>query len=221
MSGVIDLTASSEDDEPTAIGVSAAEYKRCKKKARTALAPADDYSAGEEAGTHKPPLPPQNNDIQEIPGPGTLKSPAARRLQKELPKFRSKMPPGMSAEIRSLDLWIVSFVMPSGTVYAGEEHRLRLKFDNNYPLEAPEVTFLRPAPIHPHVYSNGHICLSTLHTDWSPALTVESLCISIQSMLSSCSAEEKKPPDGDMRYVRSVGNRSPKQTRWDFHDDKC
>lgn len=50
-----------------------------------------------------------------------------------------------------------------------------------------QVTFVGTnIPVHPHVYSNGHICLSILTEDWSPALSVQSVCLSIISMLSSC-----------------------------------
>ena len=41
-------------------------------------------------------------------------------------------------------------------------HRLQFKFPDRYPLESPEVVFLPEAPVHPHIYSNGHVCLDIL-----------------------------------------------------------
>lgn len=65
-------------------------------------------------------------------------------------------------------------------------------------------------------YSNGHICMSLLDNGWSPVLNVEALCLSIQSMLASCKRKER--PQGNDSYVKRAPI-SPKQTRWDFHDD--
>uniref|UniRef100_A0A4W5NKB5 Ubiquitin conjugating enzyme E2 W n=1 Tax=Hucho hucho TaxID=62062 RepID=A0A4W5NKB5_9TELE len=71
-------------------------------------------------------------------------------------------------------------------------------------------------PVHPHVYSNGHICLSILTEDWSPALSVQSVCLSIISMLSSCK-EKRRPPDNSF-YVRTC-NKNPKKTKWWYHGE--
>jgi ubiquitin-conjugating enzyme E2 W len=84
-------------------------------------------------------------------------------------------------------------------------------------MDSPEVVFLLPAPMHPHVYSNGHICLNILGDDWSPALTVKSICISIISMLSSAT-EKGRPPD-DVRYS-NFSSHGPKNTKFIYHDDK-
>uniref|UniRef100_A0A3Q2Y5F0 UBC core domain-containing protein n=1 Tax=Hippocampus comes TaxID=109280 RepID=A0A3Q2Y5F0_HIPCM len=72
-------------------------------------------------------------------------------------------------------------------------------------------------PVHPHVYSNGHICLSILTEDWSPALSVQSVCLSIISMLSSCK-EKRRPPDNSF-YVRTC-NKNPKKTKWWYHGER-
>ena len=86
--------------------------------------------------------------------------------------------------------WRVEVSGPADTLYDGEQFCLQFKFGPKYPFESPEVTFVGDkVPVHPHVYSNGHICLSILTEDWSPALSVETVCLSITSMLST--AKEK------------------------------
>ncbi|PIO29151.1 hypothetical protein AB205_0073930, partial [Aquarana catesbeiana] len=90
------------------------------------------------------------------------------------------------------DRWIVDMEGAPGTLYEGEKFQLLFKFSSRYPFDSPQVMFTGDnIPVHPHVYSNGHICLSILTEDWSPALSVQSVCLSIISMLSSCKEKVK------------------------------
>ncbi|XP_059615299.1 ubiquitin-conjugating enzyme E2 W isoform X1 [Phlebotomus argentipes] len=144
-----------------------------------------------------------------------------KRLQKELMSLIKEPPPGVRVDPESisqnLSQWIIHMQGVEGTLYEGEHFELLFKFNNKYPFDSPEVTFVGSnIPIHPHVYSNGHICLSILTDDWSPALSVQSVCLSISSMLSSCQ-EKKRPPDNTL-YVKTC-NKNPKKTKWWYHDD--
>ena len=85
-------------------------------------------------------------------------------------------------------IWVVAFVATHRAVLSlwqpflprvpvpGQVYRLLVQFTDRYPLESPVVTFIPPAPVHPHIYSNGHICLDILYDSsnggWSPALTI-------------------------------------------------
>ncbi|KAI6207233.1 Ubiquitin--protein ligase [Aphelenchoides fujianensis] len=145
-----------------------------------------------------------------------------RRLAKELSQLVNEPPAGLkiSEEEASVDMrvWTVSVEGASNTLYEGETFKLQFKFDSSYPFSSPEVTFVgNNIPVHPHIYSNGHICLSILADDWTPALNVQSVCLSIVSMLSSCRKKER--PMDDAIYTNTC-HKSPSQTRWWFHDDK-
>ena len=53
--------------------------------------------------------------------------------------------------------WVVKVIGAAGTIYEGEIYRLRVRFHPDYPSQPPEVTFMRPAPVHEHIYSDGKV----------------------------------------------------------------
>ncbi|GAA6040160.1 hypothetical protein NBRC10512_001249 [Rhodotorula toruloides] len=146
---------------------------------------------------------------------------ATKRLQKELAELQQKGPPAGCRLIQAenLEEWVIALQVLGESVYEGEEFALRFRFSTSYPIDSPEVTFLTTSPFrppeHPHVYTNGHICASVLGSGWSPVLNVQSLLLTMQSMLASCKKKEL-PPDND-RYIRNAP-KSPKDTRWAYHD---
>ena len=82
-------------------------------------------------------------------------------------------------------IWYITFEGAGDSLYKGEVFTLHFRFTDQYPFESPEVKFVGKPPLHVHIYSCGYICLSTLDSDWTPALKTSSVCMSIISMLSS------------------------------------
>ncbi|KAI7543019.1 hypothetical protein KC331_g7635 [Hortaea werneckii] len=153
-------------------------------------------------------------------GPGM----SGKRLQKELVKIQGTLPPGISlVSAENLREWTMDLEIFENPIYpAGEKYRLRFLFSPSYPIEAPEVTFTalqnpeRKIPLHPHIYTNGIICLDLLDAQgWSPVHNVESICISIQSMLAGNTKAERPP--GDAEFVRSNRSR-PRDINFLYHD---
>jgi len=151
-------------------------------------------------------------------------STADKRLSRELQKMKEHPPPGIKLlESLSTDrCWTLRIRGSEDSLYAGKTYRLRFRFSDKYPIEAPEVVFVgKSPPLHEHIYSNGHICLSILYDEWSPALSVTSVCLSIISMMSSCTKEGYRRPGNDASYVRMSKGKSPTEMQWSYHDDKC
>lgn len=111
---------------------------------------------------------------------------AAQRLQQELMQLMSSPTDGVTAYPHEDNLfhWIGTISGAAGTAYDGLEYRLSLRFPASYPFEPPGVTFLTPC-FHPNVDINGAICLDILKENWSAAISVSELLLSILSLLDN------------------------------------
>eukprot|EP00455_Lapot_gusevi_P002273 TRINITY_DN10887_c0_g1_i3.p1 TRINITY_DN10887_c0_g1~~TRINITY_DN10887_c0_g1_i3.p1 ORF type:complete len:205 (+),score=46.78 TRINITY_DN10887_c0_g1_i3:93-617(+) len=114
--------------------------------------------------------------------------------------------------------WQVIIEGPPGTLFEGGLFPAILKFPREYPNKPPEMKFVTPpgAPSfwHPNVYPDGKVCISILHEakedvfnqqeqmseKWRPILGVESILVSVVSMLSDPNFDSPANIDASVQY---------------------
>ncbi|KAF9354964.1 Ubiquitin-conjugating enzyme E2 15 [Mortierella sp. AD094] len=121
-------------------------------------------------------------------------------LKKQLRELSKNPVEGFSAGLvdeSNIFEWEIMIMGPQDTLYEGGFFRAILTFPQDYPLMPPKLKFDIDI-YHPNVYPNGEVCISILHPPgedkygyekaserWSPVHTVETILISVISMLSS------------------------------------
>ena len=91
----------------------------------------------------------------------------SKRLLKDLKDIQEN--PIIGIEVIKSDTfknWEISLEGAKQTLYENEKFTLKFVFTKDYPIHAPEVSFVKNIPIHPHIYSNGHICIDILYDKW-------------------------------------------------------
>ena len=78
--------------------------------------------------------------------------------------------------------WTATITGPTETPYEGLVLKLSFAFPNNYPYAPPTVLYKTPI-YHPNVDFSGRICLDILRDRWSAVYNVQSVLLSLQSLL--------------------------------------
>ncbi|KAL4816160.1 putative glutaryl-CoA dehydrogenase [Aspergillus spinulosporus] len=90
--------------------------------------------------------------------------------------------------------WQATIMGPGDSPYSGGVFFLTIHFPTDYPFKPPKVNF-NTRIYHPNINSNGSICLDILRDQWSPALTISKVLLSICSMLTDPNPDDPLVPE--------------------------
>lgn len=121
---------------------------------------------------------------------------ALKRIKKELQDLNKDPPAQCSAGPVQDDLfhWQATIMGPTDSPYQGGVFFLNIHFPTDYPFKPPKISFSTRI-YHPNINSNGSICLDILRSQWSPALTVSKVLLSICSLLNDPNPEDPLVPE--------------------------
>eukprot|EP01107_Rhizomastix_libera_P015028 TRINITY_DN520_c0_g1_i1.p1 TRINITY_DN520_c0_g1~~TRINITY_DN520_c0_g1_i1.p1 ORF type:complete len:149 (-),score=12.20 TRINITY_DN520_c0_g1_i1:50-496(-) len=136
---------------------------------------------------------------------------ALKRIQKELKELEKSPPECCSAGPEGDDMfhWKATIVGPPDSPYQGGVFFLDIQFPSDYPFKPPKCKFITKV-YHPNVNDSGYICLDILKDQWSPALTLSRVLLSISSLLTDPNPDD--PLNGEVARVYKANKAKFEQT---------
>jgi ubiquitin-conjugating enzyme E2 D/E len=121
---------------------------------------------------------------------------ALKRIQKELIELKEDPPANCSAGPIGDDLshWSATIIGPDDSPYNGGIFFLDIHFPEDYPFKPPKIIF-KTRIYHCNINSSGGICLDILKDQWSPALTISKVLLSICSLLTDANPNDPLVPE--------------------------
>lgn len=122
---------------------------------------------------------------------------ALKRIQKELIDLGKDPPANCSAgpiDEKDQYHWQATIMGPDDSPYQGGVFFLNIHFPTDYPFKPAKINFTTRI-YHPNINSNGSICLDILKEQWSPALTISKVLLSISSLLTDPNPDDPLVPE--------------------------
>ena len=140
---------------------------------------------------------------------------ALKRIGRELIDLKNDPPMNCSAGPEGDDIfrWEGVIIGPSDSPYSGGIFKLKILFPLDYPFKCPTITFTTKI-YHPNINSSGIICLDILKTQWSPALTISKILLSICSLLTDPNPNDPLMPEIADLYKKNIEEYTLNAREW-------
>jgi ubiquitin-conjugating enzyme E2 D/E len=124
-------------------------------------------------------------------------SAASKRINKELKDLQKDPPTNCSAGPKcdsNIFQWVATIIGPNDSPYANGVFSLAIEFPSEYPFKPPKIRFTTKI-YHCNINDKGGICLDILKDNWSPALTISKVLLSICSLLNDPNPDDPLVPE--------------------------
>ncbi|TFY57329.1 hypothetical protein EVJ58_g7085 [Rhodofomes roseus] len=109
--------------------------------------------------------------------------------------------------------WTATIPGPEGSVYEGGLFHVEISLAHDYPFSAPKVTF-RTRIYHMNINERGNICIDILKHNWSPALSLFKVILSLSSLLTDPNPKDPLVPSIATEYVRNRTKHNQTARQW-------
>ncbi|KAI0079170.1 hypothetical protein K474DRAFT_1705843 [Panus rudis PR-1116 ss-1] len=113
----------------------------------------------------------------------------------------------------SLFHWKATIPGPEGSVYEGGVFDVDITLAADYPFSAPRMTFATRI-YHMNISERGGICIDILKHNWSPALSLYKVILSLSSLLTDPNPRDPLVPSIATEYVRNRAQHDRTARHW-------
>ena len=111
--------------------------------------------------------------------------------------------------------WAATIMGPGDSAYEGGLFNLLIDFPPDYPFKPPKVRFTTKV-YHCNVNAQGGICLDILKDNWSPALTISKVLLSICSLLTDPNPDDPLVPEIARLLKKDKGQHDKIAREWTY-----
>ncbi|TFK87670.1 hypothetical protein K466DRAFT_586154 [Polyporus arcularius HHB13444] len=147
--------------------------------------------------------------------PSSVTSTTLKRIHREIADLKKEDLGNIQLSPSEDDLfrWNATIPGPEGSVYEGGVFQVEIVLSHDYPFSAPRVTF-RTRIYHMNINDRGGICIDILKHNWSPALSLFKVILSLSSLLTDPNPRDPLVPQIATEYVRNRMQHDREARRW-------